>query len=304
MNMKNRTIRKRPLSYERKKSMVGYLFIGLWLIGFLQFFIRPFIMVVRFSLSDISFKSNGYSIAFKGLDYYKQALFEDPDFLTQVVNSFRTMLINVPLIVLISLLIAALLNDKFRGRLFFRAVFFTPVIVATGLVISILKGDQLAQMALEGSKNVTTLQAVDLKAILLQMKLPAEITTIVFNAVNSMFDLLWKSGIQILLFLSAMQNIPGSVYEASSIEGATRWDIFWKIEIPMVSPMILLSVIYSIIDNFIDSNNVLMNRITQLVKSVNFSFSSAMAILYFIVAMIFIGIVYKVVNRFIVNVGD
>ncbi|MEG1887625.1 MAG: sugar ABC transporter permease [Oscillospiraceae bacterium] len=294
----------KPLSYERKKSLYGYGFISVWMIGFVCFFARPLVMAIQFSVSKLSFLDGGYSLQSIGLAGYERALFQDADFIPSVVSSVGNMLRDVPLIVIMSLLIAVLLNEKFFGRTFFRSVFFTPVIVTTGVVISILKGDNMAQMIMDGSKSVSMLQATDLKTILVQLQLPPDFVNYIFTMVNSLFDLLWKSGIQILLFLAALQTIPPSVYEATSVEGASGWDNFWKITIPMVSPMILLAVIYTIIDSFTDYQNMLMRRISELARAVDFSYSSTLAILYFIVALVFIAIVYFVMNKFIFESRD
>ncbi len=287
------------LTYTQRKSIAGYAFISIWLIGFIVFFIRPFIMAVIFSLNNISFTDFGYDLEFVGADNYHYALMQDPDFIRNMADSFLTILTNVPIVTIISLVVAVLLNENFKGSTFFRGVFFTPVIVATGVVISILKGDAIAQMMMGGDKATSLFQVTDISTLLAQFQIPQKLSDFIINMSNSMFDLLWKCGLQILLFIAALKNIPASVYEASSIEGASKWDNFWKVTIPMISPTILLVIIYSIVDSFTDYYNTLMQIISNAAQQVDYSYSSTMAIIYFAVAMLFIGAVYLVANRFV-----
>ena len=294
----------KKLAYEKKRNLAGFGFISIWLIGFLTFFIRPIVMAIRLSFGSFSVYSDGYEIISKGFKNYKQILFVDPDFVRDITESILGMVKDVPLIILISLLISVLLKNDFKGRTFFRAVFFIPVIVMTGAISGIVQGDTMVDMALSGSKTTNMFQALDLRSLLLNMELPIELVDMVFDAVNSLCNLIWKSGMQIILLLVGLNSISPSVYEASKIEGANAWDNFWKIEIPMVSPMILLCVIYSIIDTFVNSNNSLIKQITDLVNGAEFCQSSAMILVYSVVILVFVLVVYLILNRFVVEIGD
>lgn len=286
------------LSYERKKSLYGYGFIAPWIIGALIFFIRPLIMVFQFAFSQINFTETGYSLEGVGLKCFKYALFTDPDYVRLLAASLRSMINNVPIIVISSLIVAVVLNQKFRGRTFFRAVFFLPVIVSSGIIISIFYGDSLAQSAMSGGSS-SMLNVSDLSVILLNSGIPQSVSAFLAGAATNIFNLFWKSGIQILLFIAALQTISPSVYEASKIEGASSWDDFWKITLPMISPMIMLAVIYTIIDVFTDYNNIAMRKITNLATNLDISGAAAYSIIYFIMILAFISIVYVILKRFI-----
>lgn len=139
---------------------------------------------------------------------------------------------------------------------------------------------------------------------MMQMGLPEKMITTVTGMANGIFDYLWKSGIQILLFLAALQTISPSLYEASALEGATGWDNFWKISMPMVSPMILLAFIYSIIDSFTDYDNQYMQKIKDFATSLNVEYSSTLSLLYFVVITLFIGLAYLIIKRFVADTGE
>ncbi|MFA6735480.1 MAG: sugar ABC transporter permease [Saccharofermentanales bacterium] len=290
---------KRTLSYERKKSLYGYGFIFPWIIGFILFFLRPLISIVSFSVSKINYLDIGYDLEYIGIAQYLRAFLEDPDTLRMMTQSFSDMIIDTPVIIIVSLCVAVILNKKFIGRTVARTIFFVPVIVASGIVISILKGDIMSSTMLAGQKSSVLLQVSGLRGIMMEMGLPDQVIKIITDTSNGIFDLLWKSGIQILLFLAALQTISPSLYEASAIEGATEWDNFWKIMIPMVSPMILIALVYSIVDSFTDYNNLFMRKITGLTTNLSIEYSSALSLIYFVFVMIFVVVVYKIVSRFV-----
>ena len=304
MSQKKPTTLRKKMSYERRKSLYGYGFISLWIVGFLLFFLRPFVSVIVYSLSKIEYLDNGHRIVFRGLANYKRALLEDPDIVPMMVDSIKDIPVTVITIVIVSLAIAVVLNRKFMGRTVVRAVFFVPVIVASGIVISILNGDAMAATMMAGQKSSAMLQVSGLTEIMMQMGLPEQLINTVTGMANGIFDYLWKSGIQILLFLAALQTISPSLYEASSIEGATGWDNFWKISMPMVSPMILLAFIYTIIDSFTDYDNLYIQKIKDFATSMNVEYSSTLSLIYFVVITLFVGLSFWILRHFVADTGE
>ena len=297
--MKNKKIasKKHHLSYTGRKALYGYGFIGIWIIGFITFFLRPFITSVIYSVSDIQFVENGMNLSFNNFATYKKIIFEDPDLLRELLSCFTELIYSVPVIVVVSIMIAVMLNDKFIGKTFFRAVFFLPVIISGGAILNIIRGDSMVSLMVEGTKAGSMLEISNVQTLIAEFALPTELSEFLITISNRVFDMLWKSGIQILLFLAALQTISPSIYEASKIEGASGWDNFWKITIPMISPMILLAVIYSIIDSFTDSTNVVMKTILSEASYLRYTNASVLSVLYFATNMIFIGIVYFVLER-------
>lgn len=297
MKLKKNLLKKRHLSYTGRKALYGYCFIAIWIIGFISFFVRPFITSVIYSMNNIEFVEDGIKLTFNNFSSYRKIILEDPDLLRELLGCFTELIYSVPVIVVLSIMIAVMLNDKFFGKTFFRAVFFLPVIISGGAVLGIIRGDSMMSLMVEGSKAGSMLEISNVQTLIAEFDLPPELSDFLITISNRVFDMLWKSGIQILLFLAAIQTISPSIYEASKIEGASGWDNFWKITIPMISPMILLAVIYSIIDSFTDSNNAVMKTILSDAAFLRYTDASVLSILYFASTMIFIGIVYFILNR-------
>lgn len=297
MITQNGKIKKHHLSYTGKKALYGYCFIAIWILGFINFFVRPLIDTVIYSFNDVQFDSSGISLTFNSFSAYRRALFEDPDLLRELLGCFTELIYSVPVIVVLSIMIAVMLNENFVGKTFFRAVFFLPVIISGGAVLSVIRGNDMMSMMVEGTKSGSMLEISNVQTLIQEFALPEKLSGFLITVSNTVFDMLWKSGIQILLFLGALQTISPSIYEASKIEGASRWDNFWKITIPMISPMILLAVIYSIIDSFTDSGNAIMSRILNNANYLKYTDGSVLSVLYFISTLLFIGIVYYVLNK-------
>jgi ABC-type sugar transport system permease subunit len=288
---------KRRISYERKLQIAGCIFLFPWLLGLVYFFVIPFIQTILYSLSTVSINDSdtgaGLNLVFEGFKNYRYILLEEPTFNRIVINSVIELFYSVPVIVAFSMFFAILLNKPFIGRTFMRSIFFLPVIIAGGPVIDIIRGDLFAQQ----NMNVTTaiFQTEAIEQVMANLGLSSKIIDTVTGVTSSIFDLTWESGIQLLLFLSALQGIPDSFYEAASIEGADAWESFWKITFPVLSPTSLLVVIYTIIDSFTKSQ--VMKRILDNFNDLKFGIASASAIVYFAVIMVVLALVFVTLGR-------
>ena len=295
-----RTIRqkKHVMPYESKKSLAGFLFVSIWVIGFIFFFLLPFLQSVRYSFSDIVLNPNGgYTLNFIGWKNYIKAFTTDAEFLPAVFSSLGAMLYQVPIIVLFSLFVAIILNQKFVGRTFVRGIFFIPIIVANGVILSIMNGDVLSQTIMQGSSSSTLFQSEFLYELMFKSGMSQEFVNGLTGVVDSLFALIWKSGIQIIIFLAGLQTIADSMYEAEKIEGATGWETFWKITFPMISPMIILNLIFTIIDSFTDYNNVVMKYINEQQIGMRLAYSSTLGWIYFLMVAVIIVMVYLIINK-------
>ena len=295
-----RTIRqkKHVMPYESKKSLAGFLFVSIWVIGFIFFFLLPFLQSVRYSFSDIVLNPNGgYTLNFIGWKNYIKAFTTDAEFLPAVFSSLGAMLYQVPIIVLFSLFVAIILNQKFVGRTFVRGIFFIPIIVANGVILSIMNGDVLSQTIMQGSSSTTLFQSEFLYELMFKSGMSQEFVNGLTGVVDSLFALIWKSGIQIIIFLAGLQTIADSMYEAAKIEGATGWETFWKITFPMISPMIILNLIFTIIDSFTDYNNVVMKYINEQQIGMRLAYSSTLGWIYFLMVAVIIVMVYLIINK-------
>ena len=282
--------------------MYGYGFIALWFVGALVFFMVPLVQSFLYSFQDIRPDTGGMVGGWVGLEKYNYALNVDPNYRQYLVSVLQATLWKTPLILVFSLFVAVILNQKFKGRTFARAVFFLPVIIATGPVFNIINGN-MASTGNSDASQFSTMFSTDLLGELMEFLgiygISDSVQSTIETISDNIFGIVWNAGIQILMFLSALQNIPVSAKEAAQIEGATAWEYFWKITLPNVSPMILTCFIFTIIDSFTDPNNVVMGRISDLQMDWKYGEASAMAWIYFSIVLVAIGIVTLILNKFI-----
>lgn len=294
--------KKGKLSYQRRKALYGYGFISLWIVGTVMFFLIPLIQSLWYSFCEVKVNPGSLEKHFVGLKKYIYALNEDQYYTEYLGSTLLETLWKTPLILIFSLFIAVILNQKFRGRTLARAVFFLPVIIATGPVFKIISGD-MAKTGNTGAQRFSTMFSTDLIGQLMEFLgvygLSDKMNTMIQAVADNIFGIVWSSGIQIILFLAALQNIPPSAREAAEVEGATAWEYFWKITFPYVIPFILANFIYTVIDSFTSPMNLVMNRILELKSQWDFGEASAMAWIYFAIVLAPIGIFTFIVNKFV-----
>ncbi len=292
--MRNSIRRK---SYEKSRGRIGIWFISPWLIGFVVFFIRPILQSFIYSFSNVTI-NNGIQKEFIGFSQFHELFFKDTEFLPALLEAFEQLFKTVPLVLALSLFVALLLNQKFRGRTFARAVFFLPVIVASGIILKMFNQDSYASGMMNENTETAMFGAYGLEALMIKMNLPSGIITGLTDFVNDIFDVVWQSGIQILLFISGLQSIPASYYEAASIEGANGWLAFWKITFPTLTPTLLVAIVYSIIDSFTYYANPVIKLIQDTyLGDMRFGYSSAMSWMYFLCIAVILALVFLLVGR-------
>lgn len=292
--------KRRGLNLNRKRAMIGYLFVLPFIIGLITFFLVPLIQSFIFSINKLEVVEGGYNLLPVGLSNYNRALRVHATYARDLVESVLYMLTNVPLIIIFSFFAANLLNQKFKGRSLARAIFFLPVILTSGVMLVIDSGDllqsSLGMTQTDGQEGA--FRAVELARLLLRSRLSPTFIDYIMSAVDRIYEIVSASGVQILVFLAGLQSISPSLFEASNIEGATGWENFWKITFPMVSPLILVNTVYSIIDSLTNSSNVVIGMIRDTAFASNdFGLSSAMAWLYFLAILAIVGIVVKLVSK-------
>ena len=312
-------IKKSRISYEKKKGLYGYGFIAIWIIGVIYMFIVPIFKSAWYSMCYTELVTTADQAAQRGMTSagiytewnnfgnYEEALFKNQDYLPKLTESLGAMVPQVIVVMIFSLFIALLLNQKFRGRTFARAVFFLPVLVATGPVLAVIKGD-ISTNGISSGEQFSALFQTDLVDELLQFlgiyNLNQQLTMTIQTITSDIFNLLWSAGIQILIFLAALQQIPVSAKEAASMEGATGWEFFWKITFQMISPMILANLIYTVIDTFIDSENPVMSIVLAQSRGLRYGLSAAMAWIYFLIVAVALAIIVAIVSKFVFYEND
>ncbi|TAH73687.1 MAG: sugar ABC transporter permease [Anaerolineaceae bacterium] len=295
--------RKRRSSLSKKQGRAGYLFVFPWIIGFLFFFLKPFVESFWFTFNDVTMQAQGLTPKFIGLNNYKYLFVEHTTYIPMLTAAIQNMLSEVVIITMLSLFIATLLNQKFGGRTIYRAIFFLPIILTSGVVFTMMSS-VVGNSGLGSTDNAYLFQSTGLIDLLLQGGLSPATVSRISGVVDSIFSMATKSGVQILLFLSGLQKIPADAYEAAQIEGASRWDIFWKITIPRISPIIFLNIVYTIIDSFTSygtssGGNQMMMAIQSMGfgKTMKFGVSAAMAWVYFLVIVIILLFAYLIIGR-------
>jgi len=294
---------KYSLTLEGRNALTGYLFILPFIIGLLAFMFLPLLESLRMVFSDVNIDlvKNGFTMDFSGADNIKRVLMIDPEFNRLLVEEIGRMLLIVPAVIIFSLFIALILNQEFKARGFVRAVFFLPVILSSGIMIGLETNNTLlssmAEIIKEGNQMKSSITGV-LEDILVTEGAASDFMEYIFNIVNQIYAIAMASGIQIIIFLSALQTIPPSMFEAAKIEGATSWECFWKITFPMVSPLILVNVVYSVVDYFIRTDNRVMEKIrVTMMQRMEYGFSTAMAWIYFLAVIVIIGIAMSLISR-------
>lgn len=295
-------MKKLHMSYEKKKGLYGYGFIALWFVGALMFFIIPVLKSFYYSFNDVTPETGYLLTKWAGIANYKIAFMTDPTFRQYLVDALKDMAFNLPVIIIFSMFVAIIINQKFRGRTFARAVFFLPVIIATGPVYAIITGN-LETSGNSSAEQFSTMFETDMVDQLLEFVgiygFGSTFTDVLTELTSDILNLVWKCGIQIIIFLSALQGIPTSAKEAAAIEGATSWEFFWKITLPYVSPMILVNIVYTVIDAFTDPTNEVMARVLEVQSDWQYGYSAAMAWSYFGIILVALGIIFAIMKNLV-----
>lgn len=285
---------------QSKKSRAGFLFCLPFLIGIFLFFLKPAFESVIYAFSVLTFTPEGLETTFVGLRNFKQALFVDSTYVRTIVESVRDMLLRVPVLLMLSLFVAVILNQKFRGRLFFRAVFFLPVIVVNGIIMDILQSDFLSNRIMAGDAGSSLFATMDSSKMLLAIGFSPELIEVLVPFAHSIFNLAWSSGVPILMFLAALQTVSEALYEVARIEGATGWEQFWKITFPSISPMILMNTVYILADYFTTSTNPVIKLINQQTGNMRFEYAAGLSWMYFLIVGVVVSFVLVFIDKRVV----
>ena len=301
--------KRKARNLRRRNAIAGYLFISPFIVGFLLFLVKPMIESFRMSLSKVIIAAsqkeggNGFIMeritTWKESNYYR-AFFYDPDYKNRLVDSLKNMAIQVPAIIVFSFFIALILNQEFKGRGFVRAIFFLPVILSSGVIVGLEYNNTL----MSGMKDVIAESGdgfsitASLETILRTTGIGGKILDPVFKIIEGVYDVALASGIQIVIFISGLQTVSTSMYEAAKIEGCTAWESFWKITFPLVSSMILVNLVYTTIDFLMRTDNQAMVSITEKVNpQMEYGLSAAMAWSYFAIVAVVLGLLAAIISK-------
>lgn len=288
---------KKAKGIEQLRSKYGLRFISPWIIGLVLFFIVPIAQSVYYSFCSLSMRESGVVSKFIGIANYNEIINADAQYLNILRDSIVEILYSLPVIFIISLVLAMLLNQQFPGRTFFRALYFLPVVIASGVVITILFEVNTGDVTEIGMDESISANMIDFTEIVKKLGLPQQISKYLTTTLSNIFELIWNSGIQIILFISGMQSVPDMLYEVAKVEGCTKWEEFWFITLPMLSKVSLLVIVFTIVELLVSQQNSMMTYINQKLSSFQYGVGSAMAWFYFIIVGIVLGMVMLLLDR-------
>ncbi len=273
---------RRSLKIETKDKLVGLSFVTPWLIGFLVFSAFPLCYCLYMALNNVTFTTDSLKLEFLGLANFRKALFEDAEIVNKLLQFLQQSAIMIPIIVVFALLIALMLNAKFKGRGFIRSIFFLPVVLTSGNLIGALTDQKQG--------TISFLQSTTISALLSSIGGTWAVT--LKSVLDGFLIILWYSGVQMLLLIAGMQSINPSIYEAARIDGAGKWESLWTITLPSLTPFIFISVIYTIVDQFTAPFNPLLTVINHYStgSTAQYGYAAAISWIFFVVILLIIGL--------------
>jgi ABC-type sugar transport system permease subunit len=289
-------VSKVKISAEKRRMLEGYVFVLPFILGMLFFFVFPFFVSIKLSFGDLV-KMTGFHIKWLGFDNYVRAFLVDVEFIPMFLEAVSGTLMKTPLIIIFSLLIAMMINTRIKFRGFFRTVFFIPFLLGMG--------DVMRQLLSQGvDKQVVSLSGGKFVPITLLNYMGPNVVSLIDSVFGIIVVVLWGCGVQILLFLSGLQTISESHYESAKVDGATGWEMFWKITLPMISPIMLLNIIYTLVDNFTNITNPILQYIQDYAfRSMEFEYAAAIGWIYFLFIILLVALVIVIMNN-MVHVSD
>lgn len=296
--------RRKFMGIESKKARYGLIFLSPWIIGMALFFLFPIFQSMYFSFANLKVSEFGVEAEFVKFKNYHNILYINPDYVNNLIESLSSFFVSLPFILVISLILSLFLNSNFRGRLFFRALFFVPVIFASGPALKtflVAASGNATEVAISDS---VAFNMFDFNEMLKGLGLPESIEKYLMEALNNLFMLVWQSGIQIVLFIAGLQSIPELMYEVSKVEGATKWEEFWFVTLPMLLRPTLLVIIFTMVENIVSETNPVIAQSYNQFNVLEFGLGSAMLWLYFVITGSIIGLVLLLYNKVLLKRWD
>ena len=285
------------LTYRGRRSLEAYTLLLPWIIGVAAFVLYPLGHSMYLSMQTTLVGDRGWVYFWVGADNYLEALVRDPRVIPMLTRTFQRVIMEVPITLVFSLGAALLINQKVPGRGVFRTIFFVPVVLLAGTV--------LRELFWQGAGTLPILRNFDVPSLMAPYLDPAVISRIM-DVLGRIVLVLWRSGVQILIFLAGLQGISSSLYEAAEVDGATVWESFWHVTLPMITPMILLNALYSTVDSFTDPLNEMLNYINEVSISgtPRPGYGAALGWIYFAVIFIVLVLVIRSSRRWVYYAGE
>ena len=292
--------KKKLVGLDKRKARAGYLFCLPFILGFLIFMLRPLLQSLYMSFTSVELGAGLFKMTWTGTANYYFSFRTDPEYVRLLTEELLRMVVYSLAIIVFSFFVSLILNQKFQGRALVRAVFFLPVILSSGVMLGLESNNQLIAQLQQTVENATSDFSITagLQTILRTTGVGTRAFEKVFEVINNIYDVALASGIQIIIFLSGLQTIPGSMYEAAQIEGCTAWESLWKVTFPMISSLFLVNWVYTVVDFCMRSDNGVIDKIqTVMIQKQDYGTASAMTWVYFVVVMAFVGITSLFISK-------
>ncbi len=286
------------MSFTKRQRLSGYIFISPWLLGAIFLLVYPFLFSLFLSFSEI--QNNDFAtMSFVGFENFKKAFVEDINFLPMFYEEITNTLVDTPMIVIFALLAAIVVNRDIRGKGFFRSVFFLPVLLGTGFVMKQLLGQNVQEDTMAMARGLLMPEVI-------MSYIGPEVATYITEFFNRITMVMWGSGVQIIILLAGLQGISPSLYEVARVDGASEWEMFWKITLPMSAPILLLAIVYTIVASFTKSSSLMDYIIEQAFGSniPEFAYSAALGWIYFVLVLIVILLVFAFMRPAVQRVSE
>ena len=293
--------KKKVAGLEKKKTIAGYCFIAPFILGFLIFMVRPFFQSLYMSFTNVELGAGKFDMIWCGLANYFYAFRTDPEYARLLTEELLRMVIYSFAIIVFSFFVSLILNQKFHGRALVRAVFFLPVILSSGVMLGLESSNSLIaalQQTVEDAGTSTISVTAAMETVLRTAGVGTRVFEKLFEVIDNIYDVALASGIQIIIFLSGLQTIPRSMYEAADIEGCTAWESLWKVTFPMISSLFLVNWVYTVVDFCMRSDNEVIEKIQKvMIQNQNYGAASAMTWVYFLIVIAFVGVTSLAISK-------
>lgn len=291
------------ISYRTKRQLLGFTFLIPFIVGLLMFFALPLINTVWYSFNKVTpAPTGGMQFDYVGVQNYidlftTEVSTKDQPILRVLTDENTNMLVNVPLITLLSLFLALLANRKFKGRALVRMIFFLPIILGLEVVTDMLT---ITTGGTEVAGGGLFAQSLVARLLMRYTSIPPQYLLPIIDFVENIFSVISRSGVQTLVFLAALQSISPSMYEVAKIEGATAYETFWKVTIPTILHIVVFVVIYTVVDVFLTSEIAAEAYDFAFAQS-KIGVGSALSVVYIFNVLIVLGLVLLLSRKVVSN---
>jgi ABC-type sugar transport system permease subunit len=275
---------------KRREMFTGYMFVLPWMIGFLLFMAYPIYFSLHMSFHKVLITSDGIKTDFIGWDNFKYAFLSDPKYMEELIMFTKSVVFMIPIVVVFAMMVALLINQPIKFKGLFRAIFFLPVVITSGEVVK--------ELFSQGAASIPIVERYGIVQFI-EANLSSSWSEPIIVIIQQLIVILWYSGVQILIFLAGLQKVNSQIYEAASIDGASPWEIFWKITLPSIKPFILVNIVYTTVDLFTNSLNDVIALIKEHMFKINtgFGYATGLAWIYFMLIFIILLLVFVIFGR-------